>query len=430
MPSSRRALLLASLAVVALTVGIGLLAATAPPSGVAADGGPADDNASVPDAAISRLHETGYTGDGVSVGVVDVTGFRTDHPALRSTVAATRSFGDGDARRMGHGTAAAAVAARVAPDADLYLASFDDAAGYRAAVEWLADEDVDVIVTPVSFFGRPGDGSAPVSRAATDAVQRGSVFVAPAGNVAGGHWTGRYDRVADGRLRFAGGTRNYLQGGAGRVRAWLSWRGSGGAYALELYRTDGRRSELVARSTPVDGVPRTQRLAVRTDPGTHYLVVRGPSNATGDRLRLTSPTSRFQFGDAAGSVVAPATAQGVLAVGAYDRDARRIQPFSARGPTRDGRLGLDVVAPDDTAAVGVEADVVGTSVAAPYAAGVAALALDADPGLTPRAVETRLEASATDVGPPGVDSAAGYGLVAPLRAVPPRNASATGTNES
>ena len=381
MPSqSRRALLVASVALCLVTAGIGALATvpTGPAAPATAPERAASTPAGAPDPAIARLHDRGYTGANVSVGVVDVTGFDADHPAVRSRVAASRSFGDAPASGN-HGTAAAAVVSRIAPDARLYLASFDDSADYRDAVAWLERQDVDVIVSPVSFFGRPGDGSSPVSRSATDAVRDGAVFVAPAGNVARGHWSGRYDRVEDGRLRFAGGTRNYLQGDARTVRAWLSWQGTGGSYALELYRTDGRRAERVARSTPVDDRPRTQRLVARIDPGTHYLVVRGPANATGHRLTVSSPTARFQFGDAAGSLVAPATARGVLAVGAYDRAERRVERFSARGPTPDGRLGLDVVAPDRASVRGVDGSFVGTSAAAPYAAGVAALLLDADP---------------------------------------------------
>ncbi|WP_225317769.1 MULTISPECIES: S8 family serine peptidase [Haloferax] len=421
-----------------LTVAISVLAITTAPT----QQSPPATTAST-DPAIASLHERGYNGSNVTVGVVDVTGFDTDHPALNGQVAATRTFGSNNGD-VTHGTASAAVVAHVAPDADLYLASFDDVAGYRAAIAWLVEEDVDVIVAPVSFFGRAGDGSSPASRAAMSAVRKDTVFVAPAGNVARGHWSGRYDRTRNELLHFEGGTRNFLQGDTRSVRVWLSWdksrdgdndatRGatritddteSGGRYVLELYRTDGRQTELVARSSPVEGVSRTQRLVTRVDPGQHFLVVRGPSEATGDRLTIVSPTTHLQYGDSKGSVVAPATARGVISVGAYDRNARRIEPFSARGPTEDGRLGIDIVAPDRMSAIRTGESFVGTSAAAPYAAGVAALVLDAHPELSPRAVEALLETTATDVGPDGVDHAGGHGLIAPVRAV------STATNES
>jgi subtilisin family serine protease len=311
------------------------------------------------------------------------------------------------------------VVARVAPDADLYLASFESPADYRDAVAWLVAEDVDVVVAPVSFFGKPGDGSAPVARVATKAVRHGVVFVAPAGNLARGHWTGRYDRVENGTLQFGRGERNYLHGDGDQLSVWLSWdpANRGEDYEVRVYRADGGGPRLVARSRPYrgDDLP-NERVAADVDPdGTYYVTVHGPPNATDARLRLESPTHDLQHRRAGGSVTAPATAPGVVSVGAYDLDGERVEPYSGRGPTRDGRLGVDLVAPDHPRVAGAD-EFTGSSAAAPYAAGVAALVLDADPGLSPREVEHRLERTAADAGSPGVDVAAGHGRVRPWHA--------------
>ncbi len=53
----------------------------------------------------------------------------------------------------------------------------------------------------------------------------------------------------------------------------------------------------------------------------------------------------------------------------------------------------------------------GTSFSAPYAAGVAALVLSVEPGLTPAEVEDQLRTTATDLGAPGFDIYFGYGLL-------------------
>ncbi|WP_223640942.1 S8 family serine peptidase [Corallococcus sp. EGB] len=53
----------------------------------------------------------------------------------------------------------------------------------------------------------------------------------------------------------------------------------------------------------------------------------------------------------------------------------------------------------------------GTSMAAPYVSGVAALLWSARPDLTPQQVRDALESSARDLGPPGRDTAFGHGLV-------------------
>ncbi len=59
----------------------------------------------------------------------------------------------------------------------------------------------------------------------------------------------------------------------------------------------------------------------------------------------------------------------------------------------------------------------GTSMAAPHVAGVAALVLSVDMGLTPAQVTSILRSSATDLGPAGQDSEFGAGLVNALAAV-------------
>ncbi|MFP2898225.1 S8 family serine peptidase [Corallococcus sp. 4LFB] len=53
----------------------------------------------------------------------------------------------------------------------------------------------------------------------------------------------------------------------------------------------------------------------------------------------------------------------------------------------------------------------GTSMAAPYVSGVAALLWSARPELTPQQVRETLESSARDLGTPGRDFIFGHGLV-------------------
>jgi len=417
MPARIRALGVVALALCCVLVAIGALALSVP-------GAPVDDEERGPtDDGLQRLHAAGVDGDNVTVGVVGVTGFDTDHPAIADQVVESRAFGDGatvaNGGRNRHGTATAAVVARTAPDADLRLAAFDDTTGFRRAVTWLVTADVDVIVAPVSFYGRPGDGTSTVARLGAWARRQGVVFVAPTGNLARGHWTGRYDDPDEGRLRFDDTARNYLAGRGSETRIWLAWdrAHANQTYVAELYRTESGEASLVARSAPFpsDGVPNA-RINARLRGGTYYVVVRGPDNATGARVRLSSPTHRFQRARPDGSVAAPATGRGVIGVGAYDPAAGRVEPFSSRGPTADGRLGVDVVAPARHEIRGYDEPLVGSSAATPYVGGLAALAFDAEPGLSPREVELRLERTARDVGPNGTDPVAGAGLVVPGRA--------------
>ncbi|MFC7080739.1 S8 family serine peptidase [Halorussus caseinilyticus] len=370
------------------------------------------------------MHAAGVTGANVSVGVVGVTGFDPGDASLEGRVTDSRSFAAGETIRNGgqndHGTAAASLVARTAPDADLYLASFDTAEGFRDAVAWLVDSDVDVIVAPVSFYGKVGDGSSAVARVADRTADRGVAFVAPVGNLGRGHWRDRFAPNRRGTHRFEGGLRNYLVGDSRRLALWLSWDDCESCeFSMELYRSDGTDARLVARSRPYagDATP-NERIVARIDPqATYYYAVRGSRNATGTPLEVSSPTHGFQFRERAGSVVAPATADDALAVGAYDAKRERVEPFSSAGPVAGDRPGVDVIAPDRLRAASEPGGLVGSSAAAPYVAGVVALVLDANPALEPGAVETLLERTAFDAGRPGTDPVAGHGLVAPERAV-------------
>lgn len=405
--------------VLALVATIGVLSAAVPQEPAT----PATETPENP-TGFERAHAAGVTGENVTVGVVDVTGFDPGHDALAGSVADSRAFGPGATVGNGggnaHGTAAAASVARVAPDADLYLAAFESPDGYAAAVEWLLAEEVDVIVAPVSFYGKPGDGSSRVAGVAANATRQGAVFVAPVGNLARSHWEGRYEPVRDGTLQFEGGPTNGLRGDGREVVVWLSQDGAhrNQDYTVELYRRDGEDARLVARSVPyrADGVP-NERIVARPQAGSYFVVVRGPPEATGARLELTSPTHDLEFARPEGSIVAPATARDVLAVGAYDPRTGQVEPFSSRGPTDDGRHGVDVLAPDRQAVdVGGER-FVGSSAAAPHVGGVAALVLDAAPCLSSGAVERRIERTAADAAERGPDAASGHGRVRPWEAV-------------
>lgn len=424
MRPARRALLVAVSGVLLLTAGIGLVATPA-----FVDGGSDRPSYNGSD-RFARAHAANVTGDGVRVGVVDVTGFDTSASTLDGHVVAARAFGSGatvdNGGRNAHGTAAASVVARVAPDADLYLASFESPDSYGSAVDWLQANDVDVIVAPVSFYGTAGDGSTPSARLASDVTDSGTVFVAPAGNLGRSHWVGRYDDVRDGRLQFRGGDRNYLAGDGRRVVVWLSWdrAHAGEDYTAVLYRVTDDGPQLVARSQPDrgDDVP-NERIVARPRPGTYYVTVTGPDEPTDARVELASPTHRLQYVRPSGSIVAPGTAPDAITVGAYDPTTSRAEPYSSRGPTADGRVGIDVVAPDRNVA-STPRGFVGSSAAAPYVGGVAALVLQLDPDRDPAAVESLLRRTATDVGATGVDFGTGHGRVAPWRAVQAaRNAS-------
>jgi subtilisin len=108
------------------------------------------------------------------------------------------------------------------------------------------------------------------------------------------------------------------------------------------------------------------------------------------------------------TVLYPAKFASVMAVAATtSSDARAC--FSSAGPA------VEVAAPGSsiysTKRAGGYTTMSGTSMASPHAAGVAALVLASNPGMTPAEIRQRLKDTADDLGASGWDVEFGYGLV-------------------
>lgn len=422
-PAPYLALVVAVVGVAIVTGAIGYLAISL------ADTTPADPESPSPadsdvEEAIVAAHSNDITGENVTVGVLDVTGFDSDRDRLDGRVVDARAFGpDAPAVDGGdpHGTAAATTVVRVAPDADLYLGTFATPEGFSAGLGWMIDNDVDVVLAPVAATDSMGDGSGALSRISANAVDRGTVVVAPTGNAAAGHWTGEYDPGPEGRHLFSGGPLNEL-GTTGdkpdaelrRAEFTLAWSEPGDAYTLELHRLTEDGTDLVAQSVREDGT--SSRLVTPVDPDERYAVaVDGPEEDADATLRITSTTHSLVSNESSGSIAAPAAAPGVIAVGATDPATGELEPFSGRGPTPDGRPGVDVVAPHEQPVPETGDRFVGTSASAAFVAGVTALVVDADPSLEPLAVRWRLVSTAGDDDPP--EGTVGHGRIDPWTAI-------------
>ena len=126
-------------------------------------------------------------------------------------------------------------------------------------------------------------------------------------------------------------------------------------------------------------------------------------------------------------VTVPADGPNVIAVGAVGLVQQEIAPFSSRGPTADGRIKPDVVAPG-TSIVVVDTTqqpeesfsgyrrARGTSFATPLVSGAAALLRQIHPAWTPADVAAALKGTALDLGESGPDTTYGWGLVDALAA--------------
>lgn len=124
------------------------------------------------------------------------------------------------------------------------------------------------------------------------------------------------------------------------------------------------------------------------------------------------------------SITDPGNAEAVITVGATHRNRPHefgVSFFSSRGPTGDGRLKPDLVAPGEKIVAPVpdesDAEKDGTSMAAPHVSGAAALVMGRNPELIgkPRRIKALLCDTATDLGRESYFQ--GAGLLDVLRAL-------------
>lgn len=377
------------------------------------------------------------TGEGVTVAVIDPSGFDLQDPRIAGQIGTTQSFRSGSAPDITnggvnrHGTESAALVSRIAPDATLSLANFRKAVDFERAVEWAIENDVDVIVAPTTFYAKPNDGTAPVSQAVTKALDRGIPVVAPTGNVATHHWEGTYEGGP--WLEFEpNDTRLYLKGRDRPVQLWLWWNetvDSGpNEFRIVLYKDLGDESRRIATSQDYPKGPvganqvlfekiRTNNLLSRSiGNGTYYIRIKGP-NGTAHRVELVAAAHPLEAPVPEGSLMAPATATGdVIAVGAAQAGGDGVLATSSRGPTNDGRIGIDLIAPG-TVAGPSGSTFTGTSAAAAYTGGIVTLMAAIDPSLTPARAEAVLQGTVgSDQLTEGI-LARGHGMIDPVAAL-------------
>jgi serine protease AprX len=141
---------------------------------------------------------------------------------------------------------------------------------------------------------------------------------------------------------------------------------------------------------------------------------------------LISAVAAGNSGPARSTIGSPGAAANALTVGAFADVGEKgfnVTSFSSRGPTADGRIKPDVMAPgfnimstshsNNTGYLSMS----GTSMATPFAAGVAALMLDANYALTAADIKSKMTSTAQDWGNPGQDIDYGYGRLQAYEAI-------------
>ncbi|MEW6581739.1 MAG: S8 family serine peptidase [Actinomycetota bacterium] len=389
----------------------------------------------------AQVAEAADGGRGLTIAILDL-GFGTGIAARQAAgelpsavelasfdpvhgIAGTNAYGN----PTNHGEIVAQTVYDYAPAARYVFASYHSEADFLAAVDWLVQRRPDIVVHSNSFIEGPFDGTGPEARAVDRAAAAGILWFNSAGNYALTHWAGPWaDADGDDALDIPNGA--VFSRAAGKpVTFAVNWPAPAGGpvtdldIALERLGDDGLWTT-VARSADAQtaGAAPAERIV-------GYL----PPTAGTFRLRVTravgpppaGPLTVFSReipladwgGAAAASIPTPGDADGSITVGAVDWRGNALKGYSSQGPTADGRLKPDLVAPTNTRVLGPSGPraVGGTSNAAPNAAGVAAVILASQraAGLaaTPAGVRATLLGSALDLGLPGPDPVYGAGRV-------------------
>lgn len=373
--------------------------------------------------------------ENVKVCILDV-GF-SGYQALLGTElpssVTVRSFrSDGDLFVSEHGTACAEVVHDMAPDAEILLVNFGTDVEHRNAVNWIIDQDVDIISCSVGWFNiGAGDGTGPICEDVKNAHDSGIIWISAAGNNADTHWEASFRNPdLDDWCNFEDpGDPEYEYYGfnvvAGNVYSvflswddWGTWNGSnysgseGNDYDLYLYDS-GLFVLASSNNDQTTGAPPTETVSFTAiETGVQYIRVFKWFTTRDCQLELffsDIDSLDSQYHEPSGSLAIPSDSPYAVAVGATYWSDDSYEPYSAQGPTNDGR-----VKPDFSAPVGVlsstygPAGFFGTSAATPHVSGAIALLKGKMP-YTLDEIKEILEARAEDLGSAGKDNIFGHG---------------------
>jgi subtilisin family serine protease len=409
----------------------------------------------------------GVDGTGIRVGVIsDGIDSRAEAQAsgdLPATIVIHPVLpGEGD-----EGTAMLEIIHDLAPGAQLAFSGPQTSVEMVSAINYLANnafggQGCDIIVDDLGFLSEPAFEDGKIANAVKSVVEKGIVYLTAAGNQAREHYEGNYLEttfqfksenlsVHDFGKAAGGATDETMLvqvDGNSELTVILQWNdpNPGSRNDYDLLLIDQNLTDILAISEENQSAAYPWPLEMATfennssSPINVQVVIRN-NNAPAKLLEMhfsngTGSFSVEEYNVAAGSVVpGQQSSSYAITIGAIfvlDNKQDDIQDFSSLGPARiffpstQDRVKPDVAAVDGgliTGAGGFGSDWLGntrffgTSAAAPHAAAVVALMLQASPSLTPAQVKTALTNSAIDLGVAGTDNTFGFGRIDALAAV-------------
>jgi len=332
-----------------------------------------------------QLQNLGLDGSNVTVAVIDLK-FNDQQSEIADQVVGTIGKDSSYFNTTGaHGTACAEIVAEMAPNANLVLAS---AIGYffpNLMDDITSQFDPDVMSMSLGYKQTTRlDGQDDLSNRIIDYTSasgsnttEGGIFAVSAGNEANGsHFDRVWDTTNNGYLDFDGNGTEFFEVTTTAsnqevvVQSDADWS-TDQDYLIEVYDSNQNLiSSPSPTTTPAQSVSvpgsATSYIKLKDNgmDGTEHIDI----FAWGNYIEFPVSTSERSLG-------IPATSPDTmtLTTGAVRHNTDDLEAFSSRGPTQDGRRGVDIVAPDGTQSDTYSGEFYGTSAACPHVGGAAAL---------------------------------------------------------
>ncbi len=378
-----------------------------------------------------RWQKAGFGGRGITVGIIDggFAGYRaflgTALPAANAVEFQSFLLGQSEGSEA-HGVAVAEIVHGLAPEARLVLAPIEDEIGFTRAVQMMIDRKVQIIQISLGWAGIfPGDGTGKMDEKLDEARRAGILPIVSTGNYGLAHYSGLFDPDARGFHRY-GPEQTQLKLTTEGQTGWvaLRWEEPWNAPRtnLDLFVLDSAGRALVSsrneQAQAGSPKPPSELAPFRTEPGQRLSIqvkLTGPlpPNSAPHSLRfhLFTYNARLEEAQSEGSIATPGDARGALSVGATNWKDDRIELYSSRGPTVDGRAKPELMGPTGVSSQVFRGSFAGTSAAAPQVAGTAALVWSAAREMSAEQVALYLSRNALDLAEPGRDARSGFGRV-------------------
>ena len=375
---------------------------------------------------ICALQAQNFTGENITIAIIDYQFYidrLSERELSRDRIA---NFEEDFSEHERHGTACAEIIGEIAPNATLIMVESESSEeGFRDAVDELIrlNRTIDIVSCSLDFSYSLFDQSDYFCSIIRNLTESGTFWINAVGDEARGHWYGIFrDENGNGFNEFGPGE-EALQVFLNRseyLEVRLSWNDTWGRsardYDLYIFAPDG--SYTISKN-PQNGYDDQRPI----ENGAFFASVRGNYSIKIKKYNASQDNAAFQLFSSQDllyhnmenlSLGALASCPEALTIGAVDASTLKLENYSSMGPTLDGRLKPDLVAPDNvTTSSYLPFTFKGSSASVPYAVGIIALALEKGRklGLSDAEIERMILKSAIDLGPPGADNGYGLGLI-------------------